>query len=50
MPLQQNIFAAGNFTMAKAGNLFGLNGTFGDLDMLPMSASWWADGPDGIKR
>ena len=45
MPLQQNIFAAGNFTMAKAGNLFGLNGTFGDLDMLPMSASWWADGP-----
>ena len=34
MPLQQNIFAAGNFTMAKAGNLFGLNGTFGDLDML----------------
>ena len=49
MPLQQNIFAAGNFTMAKAGNLFGLNGTFGDLDMLPMSASWWADGPDSEK-
>lgn len=43
-PLQKNIFAAGNFTMAKAGNLFGLNGTFADLDMLPMSASWWAGG------
>jgi hypothetical protein len=25
-------------------SLFGRNGTFGDLDMLPMSASWWAAG------
>lgn len=38
---QQNIFAAGNFTMYKQGSLFGLNGTFGDLDMLPLGPSWW---------
>ena len=25
-------------------SLFGRNGTFGDLDMLPMSASWWGGG------
>jgi alpha-galactosidase len=42
--LQQNIFAAGNFTNFATGSLFGLNGTFGDLDMLPMSESWWAGG------
>ena len=37
--LQQNIFAAGNFTSFQTGSLFGLNNTFGDLDMLPMSST-----------
>jgi hypothetical protein len=49
---QQNLFAAGNFTMhdpAAGGSLFGLNGTFGDLDMLPLSASWWAGGIGSAK-
>jgi len=48
-PLQQNIFAAGNFTMAAAGNLFGLNATFGDLDMLPMREDWWTGGEGSPK-
>jgi hypothetical protein len=37
-PLVQNLFAAGNFS---AHGLFGRNGTWADLDMLPMGAGWW---------
>jgi hypothetical protein len=37
-PLVQNIFAAGNFS---GRNLMGSNGTFADLDMLPMGPGWW---------
>jgi alpha-galactosidase len=39
--LQQAVFIAGNFT---AAGLHGLNGTWPDLDMLPMGPSWFAPG------
>lgn len=40
--LQQAIFIAGNFTSGSQGNLHGANGTWPDIDMLPLQAEWWA--------
>ena len=36
--LQQAVFIAGNFTQA---GLHGANGTWPDLDMIPMGPGWW---------
>lgn len=44
--LQQAFFIAGNFTLS---NLHGSNGTWADLDMLPISKDWWTEG-DPIER
>ena len=40
--LQQAIFIAGNFTSGDFGNLHGANGTWADIDMLPLDSKWWS--------
>ena len=44
--IQQAFFTAGNFT---ASRLHGANGTWPDLDMLPIDKNWWSEG-DLIER
>jgi alpha-galactosidase len=44
--IQQLFFIAGNFTLSK---LHGANGTWADLDMLPINKDWWTQG-DPIER
>lgn len=45
--LQQSVFIAGNFT---AANLHGANGTWPDLDQMPMDGDWWAQGDDPVEQ
>ena len=45
--LQQALFIAGNFTAAR---LHGANGTWPDLDMIPLDANWWLQGNDHVER
>ena len=45
--LQQAVFIAGNFS---DGGLHGANGTWPDLDMLPIDAQWWQQGEPVERR
>jgi hypothetical protein len=48
--LQQAIFIAGNFTSGEYGSLHGANGTWADIDMLPLGTDWWAKGVERADR